>query len=147
MSTVITDILNSRSEVLENECSGSRILSDECQRSYRDISTDRANKFYDSNMQLECRKDFNHKNCKDYILSDKGSTVASFADKYCGSVNRFLSKDCYLACAGDLRSKLTMCSNRINMFVFLLCVVTAVVIFLLKVSRLVNNATNVKKIV
>lgn len=147
MSTVITDILNSRSEVLENECSGPRILSDDCQRSYLDISTERARKFYDSNMQLECRKDFNHKNCKDYILSNEGSAVASFVDKYCGSVNSFLSKDCYLACAGSFRSKLTMCSNRINIFVFILCVVTAVVIFLLKVSRLASNQSGVKKIV
>lgn len=147
MSTLADDILSARSEVLENKCNGPAILSDNCHQAYSSISTDRANKFYKDNMSLECRKNFNHKNCKDFIIIHKDSGVASFVDNYCGKINTFLSKDCYLACGGDLRSVLTMCPYRINIFLFIMCIIAAVMIFLFKANRYVSTFYETKKII
>lgn len=147
MSTIIDNILSARSEVLENECNGPAILSDNCHQAYGSISTERANKFYKDNMNLECRKNFNHKNCNDFIISDNGSGVAKFVDNYCGRITTFLSKDCYLACGSDLRSVLTMCPHRINIFLFIVCIVSAVVIFLFKANKYVSTFYETKKII
>lgn len=146
MSSPVDDILSSRLDVLENECLGDRILLDNCQESFRRINSERSDKFYNANMGLECRKNFNHKNCKSFILSDRGDEVAAFMNNYCGAKGNFLSKDCFTACGGDLKSVLTTCTNKSNIFVFILFIIWILMFLYLRISKYYKLSKDKKEV-
>jgi hypothetical protein len=145
MSSVLDDILNARLDVLEDKCTGVNILSKDCQKSFQGIDDERAAKFYSMNMELECRKDFNNENCKNYIVSDNGKNVANFLNTYCGSRRNFLSKDCFKACSGGLRSLMDTCTEQSNIFIFIILIIWVILFVYFRISKIYSKRSNNKK--
>lgn len=125
-SNPLDSILNTRYEMLSESCLGPNILSKDCQD---EKSVLEINNFYNSNMNLECRKDFNHPNCLEYVKKNKD--ITNFVDSYCSEgLNAFGSK-CKNACS-NYEGLLSNCinSSTIYLFILLLVLVSILVCFM-----------------
>jgi hypothetical protein len=132
------EILEDRLNTLENSCSGKFMLSNDCVNAFEKLRfyNERAKKIYELNMELECRKDFNHINCQSYILEKGGPGPASFINEYCGKVNNFLSKDCFKVCSGGISSLIDICVKKTNIFLFILFIIYLVLFSYFRLNKL-----------
>lgn len=125
-SNPLDSILNSRYDILSEICLGPNILSNDCQDEKFILEN---NNFYNSNMNLECRKDFNNPNCLEYVKKNKD--ITNFIDSYCAEgMNTFNSK-CRNACS-NYKGLLLNCidSSTIYLLILLLVLVSVLVCFI-----------------
>lgn len=135
-NNIASEIMETRVDMLETACMNKNMLSDNCQIAFNKIKfySERAAKYYDLNMELECRKDFTHSNCSGYIQSSTG--VLNFINNYCGRVKNAFSSDCTKICTSSINYLFEKCRIRDNIYIFVLIVVLVVILSIKRVTRL-----------
>ena len=137
-NNIASEIMETRVDMLETACMNKNMLSDNCQIAFNKIKfySDRAKKYYDLSMELECRKDFTHSNCTGYIQSSSG--VVNFINNYCGRVKNAFSSDCAKICTSSINYLFEKCKNRDNIYIFVLIMVLVVILSIKRVTRLLT---------
>lgn len=122
----LDSILNTRYDMLSENCLGPNILSNDCQD---EKSILEKNNFYNSNMNLECRKDFNNTNCLEYVKKNKD--ITNFVDSYCAEGMNTFGGACRNACS-NYKGLLSNCisSSTIYLLILLLVLVSVLVCFI-----------------
>jgi Ricin-type beta-trefoil lectin domain len=116
-SNPLDSILNTRYDMLTESCSGPNILSNDCQN---EKSILEKNNFYNSNMNLECRKDFNNTNCLEYVK--KNNDITKFIDSYCDEGMNAFNSQCRNACS-NYNGLLSNCIDNFTIYLFILLLV------------------------
>lgn len=133
---IANEIMQTRVDMLENACMNKNMLSDNCQSAFNKLKfySERAKKYYDLTMELECRKDFTNQHCTSYIPSSSG--VVNFINNYCGRVKNAFSSHCTKICNSSMSHLFEKCAVRDNIYIFVLIVVLVVVLSIKRVNGL-----------
>jgi hypothetical protein len=113
----LDSILDTRYEMLSESCLGPNILSNDC---HNEKAILEKNNFYNSNMNLECRKDFNNPNCIEYVKKNKD--ITNFVDSYCAEGMNAFGSTCRNACS-NYEGLLSNCINSSTIYLLLLLLV------------------------
>ncbi len=133
---IANQIMNTRVDMLETACKNKNMLSENCQSAFNKLKfySERAKKYYDLTMELECRKDFTNSNCSSYIPSSSG--VIKFINNYCGKLKNTFTVDCSNICNSNMSHLFERCVDRNNIYIFVLIVVLVVVLSVRRVRRM-----------
>lgn len=120
-SSAIDDIIQSRISSLQTNCLGSSVLSDSCQTELQKFDPE----FKKETMELECRKDFNNKNCIEFMKETPKRL--SFIQDFC-QVSQL--KTCTEACNNTYLNEISCVDPRTVQLIVLFVLVVLVTILI-----------------
>jgi len=142
---VLDNIIEERVNVLEVECGEDKILEDKCINAFSKLleKNERAKKFHELTINIECRKHFNHPACSEFIKSN--NKVVKFIDGYCKKIKNMYSKDCSNLCSSSSYYLFSVCEERKNIYIFSIVLVLVAVLSFRRVFNLAS--LSLKKVV
>ena len=133
-SSAIDDIIQARVSALQSKCSGPAILSDNCQTELQKFDP----AFKKETMELECRKDFNNKNCIEFMK--ESPKRLSFIQDLC-QVSQL--KTCTEACNNTYLNAISCVDPRtVQLIVLFVLVVLVTILIVIKKTMTKTKKSN-----